>query len=121
MYAVNADNSQQRLDFTFQVGGACGLPLQGADGVADGVMVCSPAQGATYSNPAPIAATAKITGTLAQMEVWVDGVERYSETNSTSLNTSIGNLSAATTHEFDMYAVNTAGQKWETTVYADIP
>jgi len=38
----------------------------------------------------------------------------YTETNSLTLNTAVP-LSEGY-HEFDIYAVNTAGQKWETTV-----
>jgi hypothetical protein len=61
-----------------------------------------------------VIATAKITGTLERMEVWVDGLKMYTETNSLTLNTAVP-LSEGY-HEFDIYAVNTAGQKWETTV-----
>ncbi len=59
-----------------------------------------------------------ITGTLARMEVWVDGVKKYSETTSKSFSTSIALGTGK--HRFDVYAVNTAGTKWESTVYATV-
>jgi hypothetical protein len=52
------------------------------------------------------------------MEVWVDGVKRYSETSSKLLNTSVTLGSGK--HRFDFYAANTAGQKWEATVYSTV-
>jgi len=45
----------------------------------------------------------------------VDGAKRYTETDSLTLNTTLP-LSEGY-HEFDIYAVNSAGQKWETTVF----
>jgi hypothetical protein len=65
-----------------------------------------------------VQAAAKIAGTLARMEVWVDGVKKYTETTSTSLSTSIS--LAAGTHRFDIYAVNTAGTKYVSTVTATV-
>jgi hypothetical protein len=113
IYEADIDNTLHRNDFTFTVGSTCGVLPDGAYGVN----VCTPAVDGTYANPVQVIATAKITGTLARMEVWVDGQKMYTETNSTSLNTTL-TLSDAD-HEFDIYAVNTAGQKWETTVYAN--
>ena len=52
---------------------------------------------------------AKVSGSLARMELWVDGVKKYTETTSLWFNTSVyvgpGN------HRFDVFAVNTAGTK----------
>jgi len=53
------------------------------------------------------------------MEVWVDGVKKHTETSGLTLNTSIA--LAAGKRRFDFYAVNTAGTKWERTVYATVP
>jgi hypothetical protein len=83
-----------------------------------GVNVCSPANGSTVGSPVNAQAKATITGTLARMEVWVDGVKKFTETTSTTLSTSIA--LAAGTHRFDFYAVNTAGTKWLTTVNATV-
>jgi hypothetical protein len=65
-----------------------------------------------------VQAQATITGTLARMEVWVDGVKKYTETTSTSLSTSI--VLAAGAHTFHIYAVNTAGTKWLGSVTATV-
>ncbi len=78
-----------------------------------GVQVCGPAVN-NESSPIEALATATITGTLDRMEVWLDGVKQYTETASTTLNTSL--QVSPGTHEFDFYAVNTAGTKWETIV-----
>jgi hypothetical protein len=45
------------------------------------------------------------------MELWVDGVKKYTETSSKTLNTSIS--LAAGSHRFGVFAVNTAGTKWQ--------
>jgi hypothetical protein len=65
-----------------------------------------------------VQAAAKIAGTLNRMEIWVDGVKKYTETSATSFNTSLS-ISGGD-HEFDIYAVNTAGTKYEKTVYATV-
>ena len=111
LYAADIDNTLHRNDFTFTVGNVCGPPPEGAYGVN----VCTPVPDGTYTRPVDAIATAKISGTLARMELWVDGKKTYTETTSTTLNTSV-TLSTGY-HEYDIYAVNTAGQKWETTVF----
>ncbi|MGB7352684.1 MAG: Ig-like domain-containing protein, partial [Acidobacteriaceae bacterium] len=83
-----------------------------------GVNLCSPASGATVSSPVQVEASATVTGKLDQMELWVDGVKKDSETSSATLNTSIS-LSAGT-HRFAVLAVNTSGQKWEQAVDATV-
>jgi hypothetical protein len=75
------------------------------------VHVCAPANGSTVSSPVQVKAAATITGTLARMELWVDGVKKYTETSSKVLNTSI--TLGAGSHRFGVIAVNTAGTKWE--------
>jgi hypothetical protein len=55
---------------------------------------------------------------LARMEMWVDGVKKYTETSSKMLSTSMS--IAAGTHRFVIFAVNTAGTKWEGTVNATV-
>ena len=70
-----------------------------------------PANGSTVGSPVQVQAAATITGTFARMEVWVDGVKKYTETSSKTLNTSIS--LAVGSHRFGIFAVNTAGTKWE--------
>jgi hypothetical protein len=52
------------------------------------------------------------------MEVWVDGVKKYTETSSKLLSTSIS--LATGTHRVGVFAVNTAGTKWEGVVNATV-
>jgi hypothetical protein len=91
--------------------GTCTAPT------SSGVKICAPASGSTIGSPLQIQAAATVTGTIANMQLWVDGVKQYS-TASSSLNASIS-LSAGT-HRFVVVATNTAGQKWENTVNATV-
>lgn len=115
IYAADVDHTLERTDFRFTVGpSSCGAPAQ------EGVHLCAPASGsATPATPVLVQASAKITGSLARMEVWVDGMKKYTETNSTSLEASI-HVSAGM-HEFTVYAVNTDGVAWNDTVSATVP
>lgn len=114
LYANDVDNRQQRLDTTFVTGATAGCSAPSSNGVH----VCSPVSGSTGSSPLSVQATAKVAGTLARMEVWVDGVKKFTETTSLSLTTSV-NVGAGS-HRIDVYAVNTAGTKYETTVQATV-
>jgi hypothetical protein len=66
-----------------------------------------------------LVAAANITGSLARMELWIDGVKFYAETTSTTFNTSFP--LAAGEHQFSVYAVNTIGTKWLSIIYATVP
>jgi hypothetical protein len=107
MFASDVGNRLQKTTFSFTVGatGTCSAPA------SPGVNVCKPANGSTVSSPVQVQAASTITGTLARMEVWVDGVKKYTETSSKTLSTSIS--LAAGSHRFVVYAVNTAGTKWQ--------
>lgn len=112
-YAEKQDNAFTILTNTTQVsGGGCAPPTSA------GVHVCSPANNSTVSSPVSVQAASTITGTLARMEVWVDGVKKYTETSSTTLNTTLS--LAAGSHRYTVFAVNTAGTKWEQVVYATV-
>jgi hypothetical protein len=110
VYGTGWDNTLQHKSFTLTVAGACTAPS------TLGVHVCSPVNGSTVPSTVQVNASAKIVGTLARMEVWVDGVKKFTETASTTFNTAI--TLSARYHRFDIYAVNTAGTKYESTVYA---
>lgn len=113
LFAADVDNRLQKFVASVTVGGGgCSAPS------SPGVHLCSPASGATVSSPVQVAASATVSGKLAQMELWVDGVEKYHETTSTTLQTSIS-LSAGT-HRFAVLAVNTSGQRWEQAVNATV-
>jgi hypothetical protein len=113
LFAKDIDNRQQETVFNFTVGGggACSTPA------SPGVTICMPASGSTVSSPVQVSAAATVTGTLSSVQLWIDGVKKYSTASST-LNTSIS--VAAGTHRFAIIAVNTAGQKWESAVNATV-
>jgi len=50
------------------------------------------------------------------MQLWVDGVKKYTVSSSKTLDTSVS-LSAGT-HRFTVIAINTAGKTWEKAVNA---
>ena len=82
--------------------------------------VCKPGSGSTVAfSPVAVQSAATVTGTIARMEVWVNGVKKFARLNSRSLSTSLSLASGS--HRFSFYAVNTAGTKWETTVNAKVP
>ncbi len=85
---------------------------------SDGVHICLPASGSSVSSPVLVEAAAKITGTIANTQLWVDGVKKYNSAGSLTLTTSIS-LSAGI-HRFAVVARNTAGQKWESAVNATV-
>lgn len=92
--------------------GGCSAPSSA------GVNLCSPASGASVSSPVQVTAAATVTGTLSSMQLWIDGVKKFSESSSSTLQTSIS--VAAGSHRFAVLAVNTAGQKWEQAVNATV-
>lgn len=114
LFAADIDNRLQRLDYTFTTGSTAGCSAPSSNGVH----VCSPVNGAAVGSPVTVQAATTIPGTLARMEIWVDGAKLFTEKTSTTFTTSL-NLGAGS-HRFDIYAVNTAGAKYETTVYATV-
>ena len=85
---------------------------------SNGVHICAPTSGSTVSSPVVVKAASTVSGTIARMELWVDGVKKYTATSSKQLNTTIG--LAAGSHRFSVFAVNTAGQKWQSVVTATV-
>ncbi|MHB1937815.1 MAG: FG-GAP-like repeat-containing protein [Acidobacteriaceae bacterium] len=113
VFGVGWDNSLQEKVFTLNVGASssCSAPSSA------GVHVCSPANGSTVPSPVSIQAAGKVNGTLARMELWVDGVKKYTSTTA-NLDTTLA--LAKGRHRFAVLAINTAGQKWETVAYATV-
>ncbi|HEX6771792.1 MAG TPA: Ig-like domain-containing protein [Acidobacteriaceae bacterium] len=111
-YAVNTTGTkwETAVSATAGDGSTCNAPS------TPGVNVCKPANGSTLSFPVAVQAISKVNGTIARMEVWVDGVKKFStfgiSTHSTSLSLAAGS------HRFSFFAVNTAGMKWNTVVNA---
>lgn len=114
VFGTGWDNTLQKKSFTLNVssGASCSAPTTA------GVHICQPASGGSVSSPVVIQATSTITGKLNSMQVWVDGVKQYSETSSTTLNTTLS--VAAGSHRFAVLAINTTGTKWEQVVYATV-
>jgi hypothetical protein len=83
-----------------------------------GVHICSPLMGPVVNSPVLVQAASTVTGTIARMELWVDGVKKYTATSSKQLNIAIS--LAAGSHRFGVFAVNTAGQKWQGVVNATV-
>jgi len=52
------------------------------------------------------------------MQLWVDGVKKYTASGSRTLNTFVS--LPAGTHRFAVLAINTAGQKWSSAVNATV-
>ncbi len=114
LFAADVDNRLQRYDLSFIAqGGACTVPS------SPGVNICNPVNNSTVNSPVLVQAAANITGSLARMELWIDGTKFYTETTSTTLGVSYP--LGAGKHQFGVYAVNTAGTKWLSIVYATVP
>lgn len=110
IFAADVDNQLQANVFNFTVG-ACSAPSSAS------VHICVPASGSTVSSPVQVQAAATVNGTLANMQLWIDGVKKYTSAGKT-LNTSVS--LATGTHRFAVVVTNTSGQKWEFAVNATV-
>lgn len=108
IFASDIDNHLQQSAFTFNVGQICSPPASA------GVRFCSPVSGSTVSSPVTVQAGTKVTGTPANLQVWVDGKWYANIFDTTTANLPLS-LSAGT-HRIAVLALNTAGQKWESAV-----
>lgn len=112
IFAAGWDNSLQSKAFTIDVASSsCSAPSSA------GVHICTPASGSTVGSPVQVQAAAKVNGTIAHTQLWVDGVNKFTSASAT-LTTSIS--LPAGTHRFAVVATNTAGQKWENAVNATV-
>ncbi len=114
IFGTGWDNTLQQKTFSVDVNSnnGCGAPT------SPGVFLCQPAEATTVSSPVTIRATATVTGTFARMEVWIDGVKKYTQTSNPVLLTTIP--VSAGKHRFGVFAVNTAGTKWEAVANATV-
>jgi hypothetical protein len=103
---------ESAVNATISNGGSCSAPTSA------GVHICSPVAGSSVSSPVKVQATAKVTGTIASTQLWVDGVKKFNVTGSNTLTTTVS--LPAGTHRFAVTATNTPGQKWESTVNATV-
>ena len=114
IFGTGWDNTLQQKTFSVDVNSnnGCGAPT------SPGVFLCQPAEDTTVSSPVQVVATATVTGKFARMEVWIDGVKKYTQTTNPVLLTTIP--VSAGTHRFGVFAVNTAGTKWEAVANATV-
>ena len=113
LFADDIDHSINKLNFSFTIGDdGCAQPS------SRGVNICKPWNGSFPGSPTTVQATARITGTLARMEIWVDGVKKFTQTTSTTVNAAVG-LKAGS-HHFEVFAVNTTGTVWRNAVTATV-
>jgi hypothetical protein len=82
-----------------------------------GVHICAPVNGSTVSSPVLVEAAASATLYFARMELWVDGVKKYS-TNANPLNTSVS--LPAGKHRFAVLAIYGDGNQPVSAVYATV-
>lgn len=114
VFSAGWDNLLQEFTFPLTVGSTtCASPS------SPGVNVCSPLNHATVDSPVLAWASGTVTGTVARMELWVDGVKKYTTYGKNTLKTNISLASG--THTFVYYIVNTTGHKWKQTVYGTVP
>ena len=114
VYAANTAGGLWENGANITVSGSTGCTAPGSPGVN----VCAPVNGGTIGSPVTVTAASTLAGTLARMEIWVDGKKKFTETTSTSFSTT---LSVPTgSHRFTIYSVNTAGTKYETSVTATV-
>jgi hypothetical protein len=85
----------------------------------EGINVCSPVNGATYSHlqQTRLSAAAHLSGTFYRLEVWMDGVKKWSVTNNVM---DVGFYLPVGKHRFDYVARNTTGTRIVKTVFATV-
>jgi hypothetical protein len=114
--AIAAGFSQSAVgSANYTIGSTSGCAAPGSPGVN----ICKPVNGSTVASPVAVQASATVTGTISNMQLWVDGVKKFSNTGTKTLSTSVS--LAAGSHRFTVIAVNTAGTKWQTVVNATVP
>lgn len=113
IYGTGWDNTLQERGFTVKVGASSPCPP-----VTGEVNLCSPQNGATLTSPVTIVATSGIQKPLARMEVWIDGVKKYTETTGPDLTFTIS--LPAGSHRFAVFADDTTGGKTESFDYATV-
>jgi hypothetical protein len=113
LYTEDVDHTLNRLDFAFMVGNdGCAAPAE------PGVNICKPWTDSFVTSPAAVQASATLSGTLARLEIWVDGAKVFTEAAANWLDVALEMRRGK--HSITVIAVNTAGSKWEKTVTATV-
>jgi hypothetical protein len=108
-FIAGHDNALQKTTVSFTVSGTQGCSHPSTVGIH----VCAPLNGSIWGGSVLAQAAATVSGTAGRMEVWVDGVKKFSQSGST-LKTSL-TLSPGV-HRVTFVAFNTAGTKISTVV-----
>ena len=85
-----------------------------------GLNVCSPIDSSQLTSPVSVYATSHGDGGfgISRMEIWVDGVKKYSTFGSETLKTQL--TLGVGWHRFDYYAIGMDGAKWEQTRWVEV-
>jgi phosphatidylinositol-3-phosphatase len=83
-----------------------------------GVTVCSPAAGSTVNSPVHFVAAAKSTHPITAMQIYIDGVSKFS-TTAASINTSLA--VAAGTHSVTVQAWDSSGAIFKSPLTIHVP
>jgi hypothetical protein len=110
----DVDNRTQEQKIAFTV------PQNCYAGSLLGVTICSPTSSGDYSSPVLISAAAHISGTIARMEIWINGKKVYSELGNTSVGYYITLPPSSSEYRIVVIAINSAGQQWSKAVYAHV-
>jgi len=109
VYSAGWDNLLESTTFSLNVGSSkCASPA------SPGVNVCSPLNSARVVSPMLAWASGTVTGTVARMEVSVDGVQQYTAPGTNTMMTNLTLTSGK--HRLVYSIVNTDGVKWQQTV-----
>jgi len=103
VFAADTDGTLQKLTFDFNVGAPnCDPPA------TEGVQICS------LSSNQDLTASARVSGTIARMELWADGAKAYTAKSTNYLAARISLTKGL--HKLTVVAANTAGVTWKQSV-----
>jgi hypothetical protein len=105
IFSAGWDNHLESVTFPLTVGSTTCLPPS-----SPGLNICSPLNDSSITGTVLAWAGGTVTGTIQRMEVWVDGVKKFSSFGSPTLKTNLAVASGP--HTIGYYIVNTAGTKW---------
>ena len=120
IFTAGWDNLVQEYQWTGGPGFTFPLTVKSSICPADvGLIVCSPLNDATLNSPVRAWAVGKLNGTdILRMEVWVDGVKRFTTFGSNTLDTKLD--VAPGLHRFTYYLIGIDGTKTLATVDATV-
>lgn len=120
LFSAGSDNLVQNYRWTGGPGFTIPLTVGSSTCPAqEGIIVCSPLNDATLGSSVLAWAVAHLSRTnVIRMEVWVDGVKKYSTFGSSTLKTRIDLPSGL--HRFTYYVVGADGTKLSSTVKATV-